>query len=72
MNKSGQKRSSKPGPGVPPYFLVGHTIAVYDSRKHLPIYISEDMVGHKLGNLTNTHFCGHGSHTEGPLLKIRQ
>ena len=31
--------------------MVGHTIAVHDGRKHIPIYISEDMVGHKLGEL---------------------
>ncbi len=45
--------------------MVGHTIAVYDGRKHLPIYISEDMVGHKLGEFAPTRtFRGHGSHTE--------
>lgn len=45
--------------------MVGHTIAVHDGRKHVPIYISEDMVGHKLGEFAPTRtFRGHGHHTE--------
>ena len=45
--------------------MVGHTIAVYDGRKHVPIYITEDMVGHKMGEFAPTRtFRGHGSHTE--------
>ena len=45
--------------------MVGHTIAVHDGRKHVPIYISEDMVGHKLGEFAPTRtFRGHGSRTE--------
>ncbi|MGE5578042.1 MAG: 30S ribosomal protein S19 [Syntrophothermus sp.] len=45
--------------------LVGHTIAVHDGRKHVPIYITEEMVGHKLGEFAPTRtFRGHGSHTE--------
>lgn len=45
--------------------MVGHTIAVHDGRKHVPVYISEDMVGHKLGEFAPTRFFrGHGSHTE--------
>ena len=40
--------------------MVGHTIAVYDGRKHVPVYISEDMVGHKLGEFAPTrNFRGH-------------
>lgn len=40
--------------------LVGHTIAVHDGRKHVPIYITEDMVGHKLGEFVPTRtFKGH-------------
>jgi small subunit ribosomal protein S19 len=40
--------------------FVGHTIAVYDGRKHVPVYISEDMVGHKLGEFAPTRsFRGH-------------
>ncbi|TYP50311.1 30S ribosomal protein S19 [Thermosediminibacter litoriperuensis] len=45
--------------------MVGHTIAVHDGRKHVPIYITEDMVGHKLGEFAPTRtFRGHGDHTE--------
>ena len=41
--------------------MVGHTIAVYDGRKHVPIYIAEQMVGHKLGEFAPTRtFKGHG------------
>ena len=45
--------------------MVGHTIAVYDGRKHVPVYITEDMVGHKLGEFAPTRtFRGHaGSKT---------
>lgn len=40
--------------------FVGHTIAVYDGRKHVPVYISEDMVGHKLGEFAPTRtYRGH-------------
>jgi small subunit ribosomal protein S19 len=45
--------------------FVGHTIAVYDGRKHIPVYITEDMIGHKLGEFAPTRtFKGHsGSKT---------
>lgn len=40
--------------------FVGHTIAVYDGRKHIPVYITEDMVGHKLGEFSPTRtYKGH-------------
>ena len=47
--------------------MVGHTIAVYDGRKHVPVYVSEDMVGHKLGEFAPTRtFRGHaGAKTTG-------
>ncbi|MBI2875088.1 MAG: 30S ribosomal protein S19 [Firmicutes bacterium] len=45
--------------------MVGHTLAVYDGRRHVPIFVSEDMVGHKLGEFAPTRtFRGHGHHTE--------
>lgn len=45
--------------------FVGHTIAVHDGRKHVPIYVTEQMVGHKLGEFAPTRtFRGHGAHTE--------
>ena len=41
--------------------FVGHTIAVYDGRKHVPVYVTEEMVGHKLGEFAPTRkFGGHG------------
>ena len=45
--------------------MVGHTVAVYDGRKHVPVYMNEDMVGHKLGEFAPTRtFKGHaGSKT---------
>lgn len=45
--------------------LVGHTIAVHNGKKFIPIYITESMVGHKLGEFSITRtFRGHGAHTE--------
>lgn len=45
--------------------MVGHTIAVHNGRKHVPIFITENMVGHKLGEFAPTRtFRSHGGHTE--------
>ncbi len=45
--------------------MVGHTIAVHDGRKHVPVYVTEDMVGHKLGEFAPTRtYKGHGGKTE--------
>jgi len=45
--------------------MVGHTLAVHDGRKHVPVYVTEDMVGHKLGEFSPTRtFRGHSGHTE--------
>ena len=45
--------------------MVTHTIAVHDGRKHVPVYITEDMVGHKLGEFVPTRtFRGHGGKAE--------
>lgn len=42
--------------------FIGHTFAVYDGRKHVPVYVTEDMVGHKLGEFSPTRtFRGHGT-----------
>ena len=42
--------------------MIGHTIAVHDGRKHVPVYVTEEMVGHKLGEFALTRkFGGHGS-----------
>ena len=45
--------------------MIGHTIAVHDGRKHVPVFISEDMVGHKLGEFALTRsYRGHGKDAE--------
>jgi len=45
--------------------MVGHTVAIHDGRKHVPVFVSENMVGHKLGEFAPTrYFRGHGHHTE--------
>jgi len=45
--------------------MVGHTIGVHDGRRHIPVYVTENMVGHKLGEFAPTRFYkGHGSKTE--------
>ncbi len=50
--------------------MVGHTIAVHDGRKHVPVYITEAMVGHKLGEFALTRsFRSHGHHTERSTAK---
>lgn len=67
MNKSGKKRVLKTWSRGSTIFpeMIGHTIAVHDGRKHVPVYVTEEMVGHKLGEFAPTRtFRGHGHHTE--------
>ncbi len=67
MNSTNEKRVIKTWSRRSTIFpqMIGHTIAVYDGRKHVPVYITEDMVGHKLGEFAPTRtFKGHGAHTE--------
>ena len=62
MNSSGQKRMLRTWSRTSTVFpeMVGHTIAVYDGRKHVPVFITEQMVGHKLGEFAPTRtFRGH-------------
>ncbi len=56
MNKTGEKKVLKTWSRSSTIFpsFVGHTIAVHDGRKHVPVYIQEDMVGHKLGEFAPT------------------
>ena len=64
MNKTGEKRVLKTWSRASTIFpqMVGHTIAVHDGRRHVPIYITENMVGHRLGEFAPTrHFRGHSS-----------
>lgn len=50
--------------------MVGHTIAVYDGRKHIPIFITEEMVGHKLGEFAPTRtYRGHGGSEKSSTVK---
>lgn len=62
MNASGEKRVLKTWSRSSTIFpqMVGHTIAVHDGRKHIPVYLTEDMVGHKLGEFAPTRtYKGH-------------
>ncbi len=62
MNESGDKKVIKTWSRRSTIFpqMVSHTIAVYDGRKHVPVYVTEDMVGHKLGEFAPTRtFKGH-------------
>ena len=67
MNEKGEKKILKTWSRASTIFpeFVGHTSAVYDGRKHVPVYVTEDMVGHKLGEFALTRtFKGHaGSKT---------
>ena len=62
MNASGEKRMVRTWSRTSTIFpeMVGHTIAVHDGRKHVPVFVSESMVGHKLGEFAPTRlFRGH-------------
>jgi small subunit ribosomal protein S19 len=62
MNSGGEKRMLKTWSRTSTIFpeMVGHTIAVHDGRKHVPVFISESMVGHKLGEFAPTRmYRGH-------------
>lgn len=67
MNEAGEKKILKTWSRSSTIFpdFVGHTFAVHDGRKHVPVYVTEDMVGHKLGEFAPTRtFKGHaGSKT---------
>ena len=71
MNESGNKQMVKTWSRTSTIFpdMVGHTIAVHDGRKHVPVFISESMVGHKLGVFAPTRmFRGHAG---GEKAKMR-
>ncbi|MBL4933912.1 MULTISPECIES: 30S ribosomal protein S19 [Clostridium] len=62
MNTNGEKKVVKTWSRSSTIFpqMIGHTIAVHDGRKHVPVYVSEDMVGHKLGEFALTRtYKGH-------------
>ena len=67
MNETGEKRMLKTWSRASTIYpeMVGHTIAVYNGRKHVPIYVTESMVGHKLGEFALTRtYRGHGGGKE--------
>ena len=62
MNEAGDKKVIKTWSRSSPIYpeMVGHTIAVHDGRKHVPVYVTESMVGHKLGEFAPSRtFRGH-------------
>jgi len=68
MEKSGKKSPIKTWSRSSTIFpvFVGHTIAVHDGRKHVPVYVTEDMVGHKLGEFAPTRtYRGHAGDKKG-------
>lgn len=67
MNATGEKRILKTWSRASVIYpeMIGHTIAVHDGRKHVPVYITESMVGHRLGEFALTRtFRGHGGGKE--------
>ena len=67
MNQNNEKQVLKTWSRASVIFpdFIGHTIAVYNGRKHIPVFISENMVGHRLGEFAPTrNYRGHGRHTE--------
>ena len=63
MNEKGEKKVLKTWSRASTIFpeFVGHTVAVHDGKKHVPVYVTEDMVGHKLGEFVATRtYRGHG------------
>ena len=72
MNESGSKQMIRTWSRTSTIFpeMVGHTIAVHDGRKHVPVFISEQMVGHKLGEFAPTrHFRGHAGDRQAQVKK---
>jgi len=72
MNAKGEKKVIKTWSRASTIFpqMVGHTIAVHDGRKHVPVYITEDMVGHKLGEFAPTRtFRGHAGSEKSSKVK---
>jgi len=67
MNSKNEKQVTKTWSRASVIFpdFIGHTIAVYNGKKHIPVFISENMVGHRLGEFAPTrNYRGHGRHTE--------
>jgi len=72
MNESGEKRPLRTWSRTSTVFpeMVGHTIAVHDGRKHVPVFVTESMVGHKLGEFAPTRtFRGHSGDRQTKVAK---
>ena len=72
MNTAGDKRMIRTWSRASTIFpaMVGHTIAVHDGRKHVPVFVSEQMVGHKLGEFAPTRtFRGHSGDRQAQVKK---
>ena len=72
MNATGEKRMIRTWSRTSTVFpeMVGHTIAVHDGRKHVPVFVSEQMVGHKLGEFAPTRtFRGHAGDRQTQVKK---
>jgi len=72
LNSAGEKRVLKTWSRASTVFpqMVGHTIAVHNGRHHVPVYVSENMVGHKLGEFAPTRtFRGHSYKEKGARVK---
>ena len=72
MNEASEKKVIKSWSRASTIFpqMVGHTIAVHDGRKHVPVYITEDMIGHKLGEFAPTRtFRGHAGDKSSKVKK---
>jgi small subunit ribosomal protein S19 len=72
MNASGEKRMIRTWSRTSTVFpeMVGHTIAVHDGRKHVPVFVSEQMVGHKLGEFAPTRtFRSHSGDRQAQVKK---
>jgi small subunit ribosomal protein S19 len=72
MNTSGSKQMIRTWSRTSTIFpeMVGHTIAVHDGRKHVPVFVSEQMVGHKLGEFAPTRlFRGHAGDRQAQVKK---
>ena len=75
LNAANQKRILRTWSRASTIFpqMVGHTIAVHDGRRHVPVYITEDMVGHRLGEFSPTRtYRGHGSDKSTKVRKTQK
>ena len=75
MNETGDKKVLKTWSRASTIFpdFVGHTVAVHDGRKHVPVYVTEDMVGHKFGEFAPTRtFRGHAGERLRPVSDVKE